>query len=708
MNMQEKITKQKNDGNAKFLNKIFHKQYDLSNLNPNSDPVAISLQSLLKLMGIKRDLNQVLNLVKKNDPAEKRLECYADNLNVVLHRLEVEAFDVKHLLMPYIIVLSTGELKLVIKKRGKLYQIDPLSGKKVRTNVQKNEMLFIYYVMPTFSESKINIKDFFRISFLHNIKPIINMLVCMLAVSLINPVISVAMGYLVKTGVADADIPLVIQLVGLLLVIMLGLISFQLFKSFFLLKFSIRMHYFIESAFMMRILTIPAYKLSKFSSGDLTARVSSAGTLAQSLVSSHITVVFSLLFSSTSLVVMFVYFPLMALGILSIYLTALLIGILIMAIQYRYDRAALDDHGEIVGFMNQAIKGIARLKVFSKEATANRIWQHKYSGFRRKLFITSVLGNYRGIVFIGVHSLVVAFYFWGFAYLYPKTGLNIESYFTFSASAIQFGMAFMGLSGAFSGVLSSFASYSRLKPLFELSADLDSQGVGRSKPKLKGNICINVLDFAYPGTQRKILDSVSLNISAGDFIGIIGASGAGKSTLMSVIMGIYPAADGKIKYDGVDLNEIDQNYLRKNMGIVLQDAKLLPATILENIIGISSNLTEDDANEALELVGLREFVRNLPMGFHTIINADSESFSKGQKQLILFARALVNKPKILVLDEATSALDSVAQKIVTDSIRKMNITRIVIAHRYETIEMADKIYRVIDGRVELIDKSKLK
>ena len=164
---------------------------------------------------------------------------------------------------------------------------------------------------------------------------------------------------------------------------------------------------------------------------------------------------------------------------------------------------------------------------------------------------------------------------------------------------------------------------------------------------------------------------------------LVGGSGSGKSTLMRLMLGFEAPEMGSIYYDGQDLATLDVRMVRSQLGVVLQESRLLPADIYRNIVG-SSSRTVQEAWEAAEKAGLADDVKNMPMGMHTVVAEGGGSFSGGQKQRLMIARAIVHKPKILFLDEATTALDNKTQAIVTESMNRLAATRIVIAHRLST------------------------
>lgn len=196
-----------------------------------------------------------------------------------------------------------------------------------------------------------------------------------------------------------------------------------------------------------------------------------------------------------------------------------------------------------------------------------------------------------------------------------------------------------------------------------------------------------------------IIDNLSLKIKAGQYIAIVGKTGCGKSTLLRLLLGFETPKKGAIYYDNKDLSTIDLKSLRRNIGVVMQNGKLMQGDIYSNIVVAAPWLKLDDAWEAAELAGIADDIRAMPMGMHTVISEGSGGISGGQKQRLLIARAIAPKPKIIMFDEATSALDNITQRRVSESLDKLKCTRIVIAHRLSTIRQCDRIIVLDKGKI---------
>jgi len=231
-----------------------------------------------------------------------------------------------------------------------------------------------------------------------------------------------------------------------------------------------------------------------------------------------------------------------------------------------------------------------------------------------------------------------------------------------------------------------------------VTAAVEAHGDKTEAPPLSGRIEVSHVHFRYVEGSPPVLDDVSLRIEAGSFVAFVGPSGSGKSTLLRLLLGFEAPERGDILFDGQSLSTLDTTSVRRQIGVVLQHGRITTGSILENITsGLPYSL--DDAWAAARLAGIDREIEALPMGMHTLLLEGSATLSGGQRQRLMIARALIGKPRVLLFDEATSALDNRSQALVTQSLEKLRTTRIVVAHRLSTIERADRIFVLEDGRL---------
>ena len=217
---------------------------------------------------------------------------------------------------------------------------------------------------------------------------------------------------------------------------------------------------------------------------------------------------------------------------------------------------------------------------------------------------------------------------------------------------------------------------------------------------MKGDIVLDGVDFGYRD-DKIVLHDVKMYAKQGQKIAFVGSTGAGKTTITNLLNRFYDIQDGKIRYDGININKIKKADLRKSLGIVLQDTHLFTATVMDNIRFGKLDATDEEVIAAAKLANADTFIRQLPDGYNTVLTGDGANLSQGQRQLLSIARAAVADPPVLILDEATSSIDTRTEKIVQDGMDKLmkSRTTFVIAHRLSTVKNSDCIMVLEQGRI---------
>ena len=218
--------------------------------------------------------------------------------------------------------------------------------------------------------------------------------------------------------------------------------------------------------------------------------------------------------------------------------------------------------------------------------------------------------------------------------------------------------------------------------------------------KLEGDVVFNGVDFGYDD-RKMVLHDIRLYAEPGQKIAFVGSTGAGKTTITNLINRFYDIQDGKIRYDGININKIKKADLRRSLGIVLQDTQLFTATVRENIRYGKLDATDEEVVAAATLANADSFIRRLPNGYDTLLTNNGSNLSQGQRQLLAIARAAVADPPVLILDEATSSIDTRTEKLVQDGMDKLmsGRTTFVIAHRLSTVRNSDCIMVLEQGRI---------
>ena len=350
---------------------------------------------------------------------------------------------------------------------------------------------------------------------------------------------------------------------------------------------------------------------------------------------------------------------------------------------------------ELSGLTFSMLGGITKIRSAGAEQRMFDRWMfrfaHQQRAVRRLNIRTMVIGFVATVPVSLVPILLVL------GEVSGTTSMSLGQFTTATAAAAQ-------AAGALAGLLPLVVSLASLTPLVRalrpiLEAPAEPRGSAADDPgPLEGDHALDHVSFGYEPDVPVLVD-VSLRVPAGTMTAIVGASGSGKSSIVRMLLGLEAPGEGTVLFDGMALSSLDRNAVLAQMGIVPQDAALVPGSILDNILVAAPDLDEAAAWRAAERAQIADDIRGMPMGMQTVVSDGASTFSGGQRQRLMIARALVREPRILVLDEATSALDNPTQERVAASISDLDETRIVVAHRLTTIRAADQIVVLDDGRI---------
>ncbi|MFT4307668.1 MAG: ATP-binding cassette domain-containing protein, partial [Microbacterium sp.] len=446
-------------------------------------------------------------------------------------------------------------------------------------------------------------------------------------------------------------------------------------------------------AVWLRVLHLPASFFARRSVGDVLERASTVDALRQLLGDALVAAVVTGVSGALSVLLLFGAGPLP--GVLS--LTALAVELAAAVLLLRLRRRPLGEQAERGRVMQSAIlqfvDGIDRVRVSAAEERVMAVIARLYAAWSRASyddarivsFLSAALTAWTTLSILAVAAGVVV------------AGGDGDQLGAFAAVVTALGQALAGVGGLISVAQTTSALRTRLSELTPLlrAEPEESEGAG-TVVTLDGAVSLSNVTFRYGPQAPTVLDDVSLSAEPGSFIAVVGPSGSGKSTLVRLLLGFEAPEQGIIAYDGHDLAKIDLRRVRSQIGTVLQQAEVFPASIADNIRG-SARASDEELWRAARLAGIADDIRRLPMRMETVVGAGT--LSGGQQQRVLIARALVGVPRILIFDEATSALDNATQEHVSQSLSALAVTRIVVAHRLSTIRDADRIYVLERGRI---------
>ena len=558
----------------------------------------------------------------------------------------------------------------------------------------------IYASLP---EKVFNIFTILKFAFSEEIVSIVLLFIAAAVAMLFNLSIPMLTNYLVGSILPQSDSQLLIETTTVVLLIILGSSIVQYLKTLMTLRLESVTDHRLQTAVMDRLVRLPMTFISKFTTADLASRVNSISQIRQALGTGVITTLISSLFSLTYFVLMFQYDPELAIYavILTVFSTSLILVLTWRSILL--EKPLLEKSAEVTNFSMQAIMGLPQIRASGKEPYVLRRWLktvNQQASLRLKNNFYNDAKQQYAVLAIPISSVVI------FSILTARL-LNSGGDVQFDATAasfIAFNAAYASFNGSFSSAVDIIADVSgrvsvlwgRVEPI--LTTDVET-GFKNSavRKEISGSFEVSKLTYAFPDSQSLLFDQLSLSIPAGKYTAITGPSGCGKSTLMKFILGFLKPTSGEILVDNESLENLSIRSYRKQFGVVMQSASFNPGSIYDIVCG-GLHRSENDVWEALRKAAVDDEVRQLPMGLETLLMDSGSSLSGGQMQRIAIARALMNSPSVLILDEATSALDNISQKIISDMIDQMSITRIAVAHRLSTIRHADQIIVLQKGK----------
>lgn len=519
---------------------------------------------------------------------------------------------------------------------------------------------------------------------------------------LLSTIVGLAMPYL-NEKLYDELIPLgvfepIYQVGVVIFVVMIGNMFFGLVRNLASFRAVKTMEYSIIAATYDRIFKLPQRFIERFGTIELVNRVSSVSGLFSTTVSAGISAVLGFILSWFYLYKMFDKSKTLAWRGL---IMAVISGVVMYI--FGYFRASKEKEKLVAstkanGLLYQFLSGILKIKVSGLENRSLYEFQKaNVESMRYDMWSTKI--SNAGTVFSALMSVAYSGIIY-YVVVRKKQVLTMGEYTAFSSAYGMFTSAVSQLVNYFVTRASLTPVMDRIKPIFDEPAEV--YGLSPTAKALNGEINIDHLSFTYEEDEPPVLNDINMHIKPGEFIGIVGPSGCGKSTLLKLLLGFEKATAGNIFYDNRDIESLEKTEMRRQMGTVLQDGKMVVGNIYTNITLSAPNLQPSEVEPLLEEVGLADDIAKMPMGMFTSISEGGGTVSGGQQQRILIARALANDPVILFLDEATSALDNITQQKVCENMARRNMTRIMIAHRLSTVKNCDRIYVMDAGRIKEI------
>src|SRR5215472_781148 len=435
--------------------------------------------------------------------------------------------------------------------------------------------------------------------------------------------------------------------------------------------------------------------------GDSVARVRELENIRNFLTSSALTLVIDLLFTFVFLAVMFFYSPLLTAIVFGSFPFYIAVSAAATPLFRRRLNKKFQRGAENQAFLVESVTGIETLKAMAVEPQMQRRWEEQLAGYVTASFRVHNPGNTASQVVQLVSKLVTAGILYFGAKLVIEGGLSVGELVAFNILAGRVNTPVLRLAQIWQDFHQARLSVSRLGDILNTTAEPTYMAARARLPAIRGNIKFEHVKFRYRIDGPEILHDVSFDVPAGQMVGIVGPSGSGKSTFAKLIQRLYVPESGRVLIDGMDLAMADPAWLRRQIGVVLQENVLFNRTVRENIALADPAMPMERVIAAAMLAGAHDFILELAEGYDTIVGERGASLSGGQRQRIAIARALIADPRILIFDEATSALDYESERIIQQNMKEIakGRTVLVIAHRLSTVRATDRIVTLERGRL---------
>ncbi len=522
------------------------------------------------------------------------------------------------------------------------------------------------------------------------------------ALALCGPYLSGKAIDAIEIGQGRVDFKTVFYYAALMAVFYLVSAAMGYFLSVIMIKFSRSIIYSMRRDLFSKLLSLPVGFFDRHQSGDIISIISyDVDTINTSLSNDVIQVLTSIITVVGSLIVMLTISPVLVIVfVFTIPISVLVTRYMAKKVRplFRKRSAAL---GEMNGFVEEVIGGHKTTKAYNAERVMIERFEEKNENAVSAYYEADYMGSVMGPSVNFVNNLSLALISVFGALLYMRGGISLGNISSFVIYSRKFSGPINEFANILSELQSALAAAERVFALIDEEAEPADAENAEVLDDVRGRVDIENVDFGYDG-GAKIIENLNLTAEEGSVIAIVGPTGAGKTTIINLLMRFYDADSGTIRVDGSDIRAVTRESLRGAYTMVLQDTWLFGGTVFENIAYGKDGVTRKEVEAAAKAAGIHSYICSLPDGYDTVLTDNGVNISKGQKQLLTIARAMLIDSKMLILDEATSNVDTRTERRIQAAMLELmkGRTCFVIAHRLSTIQNADCILVLRGGRVE--------
>ena len=454
------------------------------------------------------------------------------------------------------------------------------------------------------------------------------------------------------------------------------------------------------------LVRLPLQYFEKRHIGDVVSRFGSLQQVKELLTKGVIEAVIDGVMAIATLIMIFLYSPkLSVIVLIAIAIYAVFRIAMYRPLRQMSEEVIVNQAKEQSNFM-ETVRGIQTIKLFGREVQRQSVWHNKYAdSLNSGIRVGHLNIGYEAFnkVIFGLENVLVIYFA---AMLVMEGDLTVGMLFAFMAYKRQFVEKMASLIEKIIEFKMLSLHFNRLADISLTEKEQDIQGKMSGK-KISGDIELKGINYRYNKKEAPVFKHLDLSIKAGESVAIIGPSGCGKTTLAKLMLGLFEPDEGKIEVDGVDIRQLGLGQYRTQIAAVMQDDQLLSGSIADNISFFDPELDMQQVEWAAKIAAIDNDILQMTMGYNTLVGDMGAALSGGQIQRLLLARALYRKPKILFMDEATSNLDTKLEFSVNEAVKNLDVTRIIIAHRPETIASADRVIELRYGEAVEVDKPDL-
>lgn len=457
----------------------------------------------------------------------------------------------------------------------------------------------------------------------------------------------------------------------------------------------------LSTKLFRHITSLPVKYFAEWKVGDVVTRVRELETVRQFITGSALTLVLDAIFTIVYIAAMFMYSTSLSLIVLLILPVYIVLNLLITPIYHKRINDNFDANADNQAFLIETVTGIQAVKSLAVENHLRQKWEQMLSRYIKTSFATTNLANFAGNIGTFIQQIFTVIVLWYGAYLVMENKITIGELIAFQMMSGQVIAPVLRIVSMWQSFQQTKVSVDKLGDILNAPVEPAFNPTRTTLPQIRGDISFDRVSFRYRPDLSEVLYQLSFHIEPGRSIGIVGRSGSGKSTLTKLIQRLYVPESGRVLIDGIDMAQIEPAWLRRQIGVVLQDNFLFNGTVAENISIAAPDATQEDILRAARISGAETFIEELPKGYDTMVGERGTALSGGQRQRIAIARALITNPRILIFDEATSALDYESEHIIMSNLAQISAgrTMIMIAHRLSTVRHCDQIFVIDHGRI---------